>query len=384
MEKHVIKQRSHLKAMIIQTLCIFLYFSLMQLTTWIPMRYWSAWGGGNFLDTWQVLRFTDCYQDIGLDIYRTDVGQCSNYLYGRLLVQLLALLDVSTNLTPLIGYGFLLLLSFSISNLFLVSSKSELIVIMIVLLSPPIQLLAERGNFDILIIFGLVIATRLTLNGFQALALVIIFITTLIKFYTAPVLLIFMLSKKPLRIKALSGFLFVCSVILILRDIKITESSYPQGATGQFGIKVWGEYLNLYNWTSGSEARNLFLGIVILFLCCIVMMSMSRIVRQSQDIAPIWGKGSGQFFIVTFVCCYLMGMNFDYRLTILAFALLAYLKSINELNRHWLILFLTSSLWLSFPSGGLQPIGDLVLELGIAILIISIWISRKKFNQILR
>jgi hypothetical protein len=81
---------------------------------------------------------------------------------------------------------------------------------------------------------------------------------------------------------------------------------------------------------------------------------------------------------VTFVSCYLAGMNFDYRLSFLAIPFLSQMKSLDTSLFHPNVIFLLTVLWLSFPSGGLQPVGDLILEIGISIGIAASYILRKK------
>ena len=59
----------------------------MEISTWLPLRFWKIWGGGNFIDTGQVLAFGDCYQKIGLEVYSFTSDPCTHYLYGRVLLQ---------------------------------------------------------------------------------------------------------------------------------------------------------------------------------------------------------------------------------------------------------------------------------------------------------
>lgn len=372
--------KSQLRVFTIQTSCIFLYFSIMQLTTWIPLRYWSIWGGGNFLDTWQVLRFADCYQAMGLDIYRTDVGECSSYLYGRSLVQALAFFNIGQDMTQFVGYVFLLLFAISISSVFLVGSKGDALILTLVLLSPPVQLLAERGNFDIIVIFGLVMATHLIQKNQEVAAVLAIFIITLMKFYTAPLLLLFTIVGKKLRTKFIAAVLLVFSVIVIQKDIAITDTAYPLGAYSQFGMKIWGEYLNLFNLTSGSDSRNLVISLIVLIFCCLSIIVFKRWINLIIEFPPIWQKNVSQLFFLTFIAIYLAGTSFDYRLTILFFAVFGYLQSIEKSKQLPYVLFLIVTLWASFPSGGLQPLGDLILELGVAIYLVSAWSTRLKFK----
>ncbi len=355
----------------IQTTCIFLYFSAMQLTTWIPLRHWSVWGGGNFIDTWQVLNFAKCYKDIGLDVYRIDVGDCSSYLYGRSLVQTMAFFNIGPDLTQIIGYLFILVFAIVISSIFLVENKYDFVWLVIVLTSPPILLLVERGNFDILVLAGILLSTYFTRKRSEIVALVIIFIITLMKFYTAPLLILFIFFGKSMKVRIIAVTLLTISILLISRDILITESPYPHGASGQFGMKVWGEYLNLYKLTSGSDTRNTILSGAVFALFCLIASLIYRfllskaIFNLRDSTLPKITIDKSQLLIITFICCYIAGMNFDYRLALLACAILAHVKTLDIGKRHTYFLFLALCLWISYPSGGLEPLGDLVLEIGL-------------------
>ena len=360
----------------IQTTSIFLFFSAMQLTTWIPLRYWSVWGGGNFIDTWQVLNFANCYKEIGLDVYRIDVGDCSNYLYGRSLVQTMTFFNIGPELTQFVGYLFILVFAIVISSIFPVENKYDFVWLVVVLTSPPILLLVERGNFDILVLVGILLSTNFTRKKWEIAALLTIFIITLMKFYTAPLLILFILFGKSMKVRIIAVTLFIISILLISRDIQITESAYPHGASGQFGMKVWGEYLNLYDLTSGSDTRNTILSGAVFALFCLIAILIYRILPSKasfklRDITILKKvTDKSQLFITTFICCYLAGMNFDYRLAILACAILAHVKTLEISKRQPYFLFLALCLWLSYPSGGLEPLGDLVLEIGLVFFII--------------
>ena len=360
----------------IQTTSIFLFFSAMQLTTWIPLRYWSVWGGGNFIDTWQVLNFANCYKEIGLDVYRIDVGDCSNYLYGRSLVQTMAFFNIGPELTQFVGYLFILVFAIVISSIFPVENKYDFVWLVVVLTSPPILLLVERGNFDILVLVGILLSTYFTRKKWEIATLLTIFIITLMKFYTAPLLILFILFGKSMKVRIIAVTLFIISILLISRDIQITESAYPHGASGQFGMKVWGEYLNLYDLTSGSDTRNTILSGAVFALFCLIAILIYRILPSKasfklRDITILKKvTDKSQLFITTFICCYLAGMNFDYRLAILACAILAHVKTLEISKRQPYFLFLALCLWLSYPSGGLEPLGDLVLEIGLVFFII--------------
>jgi hypothetical protein len=76
-------------------------------------------------------------------------------------------------------------------------------------------------------------------------------------------------------------------------------------------------------------------------------------------------------------------MSFDYRLAILACAILAHVKMLQIDKQRPYKLFLAVCLWISYPSGGLQPLGDLVLEIGLVFFLMHtafLWANLVKKN----
>ncbi len=365
----------HSKTFLLQTFSIFTFFSLMQATTWLPLRYWSAWGGGNFLDSWQVLKYSECFQIIGLRIYGNDVDSCSNYLYGRSLVFLLESLNLGISLTKVFGYIFLFLLALTISAVYKVETKRDFIVLSLVVCSPPVLLLADRGNFDILIIFLLLLSSRSFKSHHDMLALVLIFVCSIFKFYSIPLLLVFVCVGRSSKIKMFAGTLFMIASYMAAIDIAITKAEYPHGASGQFGMNVWGEYLNTYNLTTGSNIRNYILCTIIFSIIAffgkpflIFLLPSSRQNFEFNGFIRDF-TSPGSLYMLVFISCYLVGMNFDYRLVVFLLAILYEMKNSREASRNFLTVVLLSIIWISFPSGGLQPVGDLILEVAVGLVI---------------
>lgn len=346
----------------------------MQASTWLPLRYWSAWGGGNFLDSWQVLKYSECFEQIGLRIYGNDVDSCSNYLYGRSLAWLLGSLNLGISLTKVFGYIFLILLALTISAVYKVETKRDFIILSLVVCSPPVLLLADRGNFDILIIFLLLLSSRSFKSHHDLLALMLIFVCSIFKFYTIPLLLIFICIGRSSKIKVFAGTLFTIASYMAVIDIAITKAEYPHGASGQFGMNVWGEYLNAFNLTTGSNIRNYILCIIIFSFIAFfgkpVLVFLLPGSRQNLELNGFMRDFTtpGSLYIFVFISCYLVGMNFDYRLVVFLLAILYEMKNSSKATANFLTVILLSVMWISFPSGGLQPIGDLILEITVGLL----------------
>ena len=359
----------------LQSALTFAGLSAFQLSTWIPLRYWGAWGGGNFLDTWQILRFGKCYGTVGLSVYENAATNCSNYLYGRTLLQLLSFLGIDVSLTQILGYSFLLLLAIGLSVIFPIQSKRDCFIFILVVFSPPVMLLADRGNFDILIFFLLIFVAKSVARGNVYLAYILLTITVLLKYYTAPVFLLLILYSKLLRERILGAILLLACAGFSLRDIAITQAQYPHGSDSQFGFSVWGEYLNKYSSTQVNQIQKYLISTLVFCSILLLVFCLTRnFLRQATRIpnSNDWQLFALYIFSTVSITCYLGGMNFDYRLIFFAATFLLASRILLNPYPQVLINSLMIVLWLSFPSGGLQPLGDLAIEITVAFSLVYI------------
>jgi uncharacterized membrane protein YphA (DoxX/SURF4 family) len=157
------------------------------------------------------------------------------------------------------------------------------------------------------------------------------------------------------------------------RDIAITEANYPRGSDAQFGFSVWGEYLNQYSSTQMNEIQKYAISAVI--FSCILLVAIftsKRFHLQEIEIheAYNWQTFAFWIFLAVSVTCYFGGMNFDYRLVFYASTILLAINVFPNLLPRPMVNSLMIALWLSFPSGGLQPLGDLVIEITVSYLLI--------------
>jgi len=358
--------------LVLQSTLAFASLSFLQLTTWIPLRFWGAWGGGNFLDTWQILRYGKCYETVGLSVYENSGTNCSNYLYGRTLLQLLSFLRMDVSQTQFIGYVFLFLLAVGLSMVFPIKSQKDCLTFVLVLLSPPIMLLADRGNFDILIFFILILVAKSVVRKNIYFAYALLSFTVLLKYYTAPVFLLIIFYSRLSRERILGVILLIATAWYSLRDIKITEAQYPHGSDAQFGFTVWGEYLNKYSSTQVNAIQKYAISAIAFGLILLVVFSITK--RLQLQVINIhkdynWQRVAFWIFLIVSITCYFGGMNFDYRLIFFASTfLLANHVFPNPLPRP-MFNTLIILMWLSFPSDGLQPLGDLIIEATVAIIL---------------
>lgn len=362
-----------MRKLVLQSSLAFISLCLLQLTTWIPLRYWGAWGGGNFLDSWQILRYGKCYETVGLSVYENSGTNCSNYLYGRTLLQLLSFLKIDVSQTQFLGYVFLLLLAVGLSMVFPIKSQKDCLTFVLVLVSPPIMLLADRGNFDILIFFILILVAKSVIRGNIYFAYGLLSFTVLLKYYTAPVFLLLIFYSKSTRDRIFGVVLLFTTAWFSFRDIAITEANYPHGSDAQFGFSVWGEYLNQYSSTQVNEIQKYAISAAIFSCILLVVLFTSKRFRLQEieiDVACNWQTFAFWIFLAVSITCYFGGMNFDYRLVFYAATILLAIKVFPNLLPQPMVNSLMIVLWLSFPSGGLQPLGDLVIEVTVSYLLI--------------
>jgi len=350
----------------------------MEVSTWLPLRFWHIWGGGNFIDTSQVLAFGDCYRKIGLEVYSSTSDPCTHYLYGRSLLQFLGWLHLGMWSTKFIGYLFMLIISLILSRLYLWQSRVSFFVSLLIFLSPPILLLVERGNFDILIVAALFMAGFFWEKELKLVSLILIFLVSLLKFYTAPLLLIFLFLACSRKIKVFSIVLFTISVPIIIRDIRITSGGYPHGSNTFFGMNIWVEYFQqfLNSPISPSVAKIVGASIFVVLTIFVYQLLHRKNLLSCLDYLQSAESDSLNVFRllsgVTFLLCFFVGMNFDYRLVFLVivagYAKLEKGATIQNVISGLVIM----ALWLSYPSGGLQPIGDAALEIIASLLLLEV------------
>ena len=210
------------------TITIATFFLGMQLTNWPPLHFWGWWGGGNFLDSWQVLASADCYRSIGTQVYELD-NPCMSYAYGRPLLWTLSGLHIGASQALLFGIVFLIIISLTINilinNLDLNSGRKNLLSVLIAA-SPPVLLLVDRGNFDSLIVSMMLLAAWMHSKEKSIPAIILIFLASTFKYYTAPILLLMVFVSKGKLSKATAAILFVAASLSVVRDLSITQFTF--------------------------------------------------------------------------------------------------------------------------------------------------------------
>ena len=245
-------------------------------------------------------------------------------------------------------------------------NSPQLLFLFFTLISPPILLLLERGNLDILV-FLLVVTSSYFLSKNRAnFALLILIISSLVKFYTFPLLIFFFYSLKKNQIKFSTIIpILICSVWLV-RDLLSVEADYIEITTASFGVSI--PTVLLLHSDTGSLLTK-FISVVIFSSIALFMASKlpKFISKKTLEL-----RINHNFFeLVLFVFCtlihimvFLLGMNFSYRLIYLIFAVIL-ISSIIDLGSEKFIFRLKSllllGLWFSFNLGKLEFVGQIAI-----------------------
>lgn len=363
----------------------YLFYELNSYLRYPFLRVGDAWFDRKFDDTYQVLKSAECYATIGRSIY--DQITCS-YLYGSPLLDVINFIGISPMNVNFVGELFLYI-NIMIFTLFSVRAyhkfgMKRILLCVLIFISPPFHYLIERGNFDTFVILFLLVSCILISRGKLIFGSIFLSIASLIKFYTLPVLLIYLLYLKISKSKHMKFHLAIGIItgLIVFRDylhIRGTIGSGTGGYGGTFGLKSIALYAN---------HLSTYLNTTLVFLVTIVSFTLVIFVilfKFSLSNPRFHALDSFSYVVqvvfgLQIVICYIITINNDYRLSILGIFLSALLTSspLNSGLERKIIIFGLIAMWLSYPSWILQVLGDITLV--IAIILIVKFILRSQFN----
>jgi hypothetical protein len=361
---------------------MWLYFS-----QWWPLKVQNDLGGGRgYRDLDSVLNAARCYERIGDAVYTT--AETCVYQYGVFLLQFIQFFNLDSINLVLLGGLFVLLVFLILLGVavFSVRTTRQAIVAFLIVTSPGPWLLFERGNFDLLIVILVFLAAVFINSRLSILAILFITLTALMKFYTLPLLLVYILIEKrvTLRIVAAISVCFVTPIILF--DIS-RAPSFPNPTFVAFGLPSPGLWVNFFASRYGapielSGPHLYFLGYLIFFVCTYFMhFSPFRKRFSFQPHLPstdsTFSKNVFLLFSSLYLFCFLAGMNYDYRLTFLIISLLL-LNVVFPKNQpsRWFLSVQIAALWATiFFFGVIGPIHVFLAILGnICQLILAVYL----------
>lgn len=351
------------------TLAFFGVFGTMQIFGWPLLKYWGVKGHTNFADLNSVLGSADCFRKIGFEIYTYPIGHECAYNYGSWLMRSINSLGLKEDYTSILGWLFILgmavLFAYVLANSNL--RTIDVLFAIVVFVSPPIMLLLERGNFDTLIIFLIVVGAKFAAEKRINLSIFVIFASFLYKFYTAG--LVLLLSFISQRFAAFIFWMvaFGIGLFQVVNDFQ-RGPGFINTERISFGSPIFGIYLKYVGLNIPyvlSLIIGLFLLFIGLFLFALDKSPTSKFFAELKAVEPKERTLDYVFFffITVHVTCYILGMNFDYRLIMIAIANFILIAQFGLSAKSKLIIRIltVAIMWTSFNSGFLQPVGDLLI-----------------------
>lgn len=354
-------------------------FSLLSLYTyldsyfgWLTLGWWKN-STMNFEDLASTLSSSDCFsKQSNVELFFSDANVC-DYNYGKIGIYFYRIVGFSIESKLIFGMILAIWLLASIAVLAVVSfkiSKEFKIITLIILLSPPLQLLLQRGNLDI-VIFALLCISAVGFNRRNYLLSVLpLVISTLLKAYTlSGFILVFLLFQKS-KNRIMTIFIFILVSVEIFREFN--QVALPSKYfSSSFGLQAFGILLNKLGLSINFIIQDL-IGMFILFL--IFLASKNKILKgvtkfsfESKDQNVYKTEVVAALSSLIFLTCFFAYMSFDYRLPILLPALLLELRfwSQSDQKRLYFLLISTSilSFWFTVGFKMVSPIGDLCLNL---------------------
>lgn len=363
----------------------YLFYKLNSYLKYPFLRVGDAWFDRKFDDTYQVLKSAECYATIGRSIY--DQVTCS-YLYGSPLLDVINFFGISPMNVNFVGellayINIIIFTLFSVQAYYKFGMKRMLLCVLI-FISPPFHYLIERGNFDTLVILFLLVSCVLISRGKLILGSISLGIASLIKFYTLPVLLIYLVYLKFSKSQHMKFHLAIGIItgLIVFRDylhIRGIIGSGTGGYGGTFGLKSIALYAN--HLSTYFNTTLVFLVTILIFTLVIFVLLFKFSLSNPRFHAPDSFSYVVQVvFGLQIVICYIITINNDYRLSILGIFLSALLtrSPMNSGLERNIIIFGLIAMWLSYPSWILQVLGDITLV--IAIILIVNFILRSQFK----
>lgn len=302
--------------------------------------------GIQFVDTKYLLDHSLCISD-GVSALYSVGSECSSvpYIYGLFPVAAIHTFHISSMSVTFLAYlqGLVAVLGFSYFASTL--RKKYFIVFILALLSPPISLLFERGNLDLILISGLLLLGYLFKSGKRYSSLVLTTILALLKFYPVCLFAYLLFGPRKTKVTRIEASLYGIAFIAVLWNFSlINRSSLPTSWEQSYGVGV----LEAFSKMSGLNVPS---SVILIALVAALMLSFAAGSRTSRYKIPL--RSEFYIFGLIFILTYLAGFNYDYRLFAIIIPSLCLLErsEIPKSIRLSILIALMTSLYLSNPAG---------------------------------
>jgi hypothetical protein len=376
---------------ILWTISIYLFTLINDFLNWPILQFARVVSPIKYRDTSWVLEDADCYREIGSKIYSlpSETG-CPGYLYGRPLLEVLNFMHISQNDT--LAFVYTLRALFALSFAFLIAKLSanlfaKFTLTGLILFSPGVQLMVYNSNIDLLIFAMVVFGTFAIQRGYITLGLFLVFLSGLFKFYTIPLLLLFILLLTKKRHKVLSLLVFLVATVSAALDLLLMQEPIPAGGYAQFGVTIFSKYLEQVGISLSAASTFIFSGLIFLATVLLVL-SIFHSFKAEVKFREISEQPLFLVFASVFISCFLTGISYDTRLIYLTFAGYYFLLILPQgLARKAFMTFLAIASLLScgielgfisesdsgfHPLRGVQLVNDIAIEFLAAIFFVTL------------
>lgn len=282
-----------------------------------------------FADLRLITSASDCLQNSAWSMNSVSCDPWERpFNYPSLWVHIFSFMHIGESQTQSLGIIeiFLLVASFAywfwrVSTFFSIRRIVNLLfVYLIFVFSPPILLLAERGNVDILIFSGITIATEiLRRKAFMFSGFLLVVLGTLKIYPFAGILIPFLAVSSRLK-RSLFILLAATGVLLISGEIRlISDRSVTSWNSISYGLNIIPLILCQKLHIDLSREAATFIGIVSMLCVGLALWKLFRngIQTIANKIASTDDFNfSFQMFSLIVLLSYLVGTSYDYRLVI--------------------------------------------------------------------
>ena len=366
-----------------------MFFSTQFVLGWPLVQFWNASDGtGQGSDARAILDVLECIRNSGLGQYFSLEAEttCPVYIYGVSLAALATALSLGAWATIPFSWLSVLVLSILFGWMQNVGIRKRGrwfgVLVFSLSISPPIQLLLQRANFDTLVFVGVVAGAILAAKNKSNLAILVLLFASGLKFYS-----VFAISAVGLWLKAPKSFVVlgiaqVIGVGIVFFELFSRRESFeqiPSDGGASFGLTVLPRVWNIGVDRIGLEPSipsDLFVvaGILV-FVPVLALVILAQAKTRFLDVFTIEMPRNSTFGALgaltgtVFLSCFFAGTNYDYRLIFLLPFGLWVVSEMKKMSwqKYILSLSLVGSFWFSFIPTPAQLLGDFFVSIWAAI-----------------
>lgn len=351
---------------------------------WVILGFWNQ---ERMLgkDLWFVASSVNC--DRQHPFFSSSISaECANF-YGVFFIRFLRLINFGFQNYFLVYALLFCVIVVTTSWLFCRynthCSFIQKVVWFLILFGPPYLLLLHRGNIDQLIFVLLTFGFYQHRKGRSNALYSILIVCSLIKFYTLPLLLMYVATNKRRNIYAWAVS-FVVTVELT-REYFLMDMGALRNISSSFGIAIFKEYFLKLHPQYDSLLYFLFL----------ILISGTFIIAFASSKKRVWSKNLefvkavpqfGLWLLLVHGICYLVFLNYDWRLIFLLFSLFVVNRFDSVINQNYYILVAAPISWCSSGFNQVAAFGDIFLYFlfvytSFNLLFITVTASRDYFRR---